>query len=108
MGGCFSKKKKLMEWETLSPEEKSQALESLLEITFRTEEAIRFPSYVCHKKNVVKTYDMVPALVEHMGISKYIVSYNGYSVTVNILRPPDEIEKEVRHSLDNILRNPDL
>lgn len=106
MGGFLSKRKKLVEWESLSPEDKKKTLENLLKMTFKTDESISFPSYVCHKKKVVKTYDMAPALVEHLKIRKYIVTYTGYTVIVNILRPPDEIENEVRHSIDNILRNP--
>jgi hypothetical protein len=104
MGGFLSKRKKLVEWESLSPEEKSKTLENLLKMTFKTDESISFPSYVCHKKKVVKTYDMVPALVEHLKISRYITTYTGYTVIVNILEPPNEIENEVRHSIDNILK----
>ena len=86
MGGIFSKKKRLVKYDSFSPELKEQALEALVKITFKTPEAVRFPSYICFKNHTVNTYDMIPALVERLNMKEYSVNCNGYSITLNVLK----------------------
>ena len=100
MGGTFSKKKRLVKYESFSPELKEQALETLVKNTVQTPEAVKFPSYICFDNHTVNTYDMIPALVKRLNMAEYSVNCNGYSIT---LRELGKIDMEVRRSLDNVL-----
>ena len=87
MGGTFSKKKRLVKYDSFSPELKEQALETLVKNTVQTPEAVKFPSYICFDNHTVNTYDMIPALVKRLNMAEYSVNCNGYSITLRVLNP---------------------